>query len=221
MILPGTYELKEQLFPLLHISKSQWDRRKKDLLAWFENFFEYELLDTKRPMLIVITEVYGEYEPLPRQVKIASKAEKMAKYEEFAIAALGTEFKPNSKTRIARKAIDAFGRNQYKHESARSVANVYIKPAVDKHGECNNQYHWCLYSTYEPMNDTMVARWRLIMEEEKISEREAANAFYRHAEGEDISKELSFYKKAQDRFAEEFGDIPVRLADWRLKKSAD
>lgn len=172
-------------------------------------------------MLIIIKEVYGDYETLPRAIHVATKKEKLARYERFTIAALGTEYKPNSKTRIARDAIDAFGSQEYKHKSARSVAKTYVKPAIDEHGECNNQYRWCLYSTYEPMDEKTVERWRTIMEEEKISEREAANAFYRQAEGEDISKEISFYKKAKDRFMEEFGDIPVRLADWRLKKGAD
>ena len=219
MIQNGTYILKDELFPLLHISTSQWDRRKKDLLAWFENFFEYELYEDKRPMEIVITEVYGEYQPLPRAVKTASKEEKLARYEEFTIASLGTEFKPNSKTRIAKDAISAFGAAEYKHESPRSVANAYIKPAVDAHGECNNKYRWCFYSSYTPMDKETEEKWRAIMAEEKISEREAANAFYRHAEGEDISQEIHFYKKAQERFKKEFNDTPVRLADWRLKRT--
>jgi hypothetical protein len=169
-------------------------------------------------MLISIAEVYGEYQPLPRQVNIATKEEKLSRYEEFTIASLGTEYKPNSKTRIAQEAIDAFGEKEYGHKSERSVAKSYIKPAVDEHGECNNHYRWCFYRTYEPMDEKTEQRWRTIMAEEKISEREAANAFYRQAEGEDISKEISFYKKAQDRFKQEFGDIPVRLADWRLKR---
>ena len=64
-------------------------------------------------------------------------------------------------------------------------------------------------------------RWRRIMEEEHISEREAANAFYRHADGEDISKEKGYFKAARDRFVTEFGDYAILVSDWRLKKGAD
>lgn len=55
------------------------------------------------------------------------------------------------------------------------------------------------------------------MAEEHISEQEAANAFYRQEQGEDISKEKGYYKKARTRLKEEFGMNAVLVSDWRLK----
>jgi hypothetical protein len=59
------------------------------------------------------------------------------------------------------------------------------------------------------------------MEEEHISEQEAANAFYRHADGEDVSEEIGYFKKARDRFINEFGEFAVLVPNWRLKKGAE
>lgn len=73
------------------------------------------------------------------------------------------------------------------------------------------------YPSYEPLSEKELERWRLIMAEEHISEQEAANAFYRQEQGEDISKEKGYYKKARARLKEEFGMNAVLVSDWRLK----
>ena len=65
----------------------------------------------------------------------------------------------------------------------------------------------------------MLIHWKQILKEEKISEEEAANAFYRQENGEDITKEKNSYKKAQKRFKEIYGTIPVKVAEWRIKKN--
>lgn len=77
------------------------------------------------------------------------------------------------------------------------------------------------YETYEPLDELTLERWRTIMTEEHISEHEAANAFYRQEQGEDISKEKGYFAKARMRFKEEFGSCPILVSDWRLKKGAN
>lgn len=54
------YNFKEEFWKELNISKNSWENRKEDLLAWLENFYDYELLGG-RPIRIHIKEVYGEY----------------------------------------------------------------------------------------------------------------------------------------------------------------
>ena len=61
------------------------------------------------------------------------------------------------------------------------------------------------YSSYEPLDAAALEKWRQIMAEESISEQEAANAFYRQEQGEDISKERGYFAKARERLKEEFG----------------
>lgn len=214
-----SYDFKAEFWPMVGIKKNQWETRKKDLLEWLENFFDYELIEG-RPIRILIKDIYGKYQPLPRK-NIFTAEQKIEDYKEFTIAALGVEFKPNSKAKTSREAINAFGREKYGHDNAEGVSRRFVGPLFDEYGECNNVRRWVWYSTYEPLDDMALERWRRIMEEEHISEREAANAFYRHAEGEDISKEKGYFKAARDRFVTEFGDYAILVSDWRLKKGAD
>ena len=109
--------------------------------------------------------------------------EKKKDYELFTIAALGTEFKPNSKARIARTAIDEFGYNKYGHTNSEAVSKRFIKEPFDKYGETNNTSVWVWYSNYTPLPKDVLDSWREIMREEHISEAEAANAFYRQEQG--------------------------------------
>ena len=217
----GTYLLKKEFFKENKIPEKQWEKRKTELLEWLKCFYVYELKGSS-PIMIVIYEVIGTYQELPRKVNTtALQKEKEKDYTNFAISSLGTEFKPNSKAKVAREAMTSFGTSKYGHENIKYVTNTFIKPAFNEYGECNNVRRWVWYSTYEPLDQQTLERWRIIMEEEHISEREAANAFYRHAEGEDISKEKGYFKAARDRFVTEFGDYAILVADWRLKKGAD
>lgn len=210
------YDFKKEFWTALGICKNQWENRKEDLLNWLTNFYDYELLNG-RPLRIFIKEIYGEYRPLPR--KGADMMEqKKEDYTNFAIASLGTEFKPNSKAKTSREAIDAFGYEKYGHTNERAVAERFIGPAFELYGECNHVKRWVWYNTYEPLDDDTLNKWRTILREEHISEDEAANAFYRQEQGEDISKEKEYFKNARQRFKDEFGQAPILVSDWRLKK---
>lgn len=214
MIEKGVYKLKEEFFKTLNIPKYQWDKRKKDLLDWLENFYDYKLHEDKI-ITIEITEVYGEYEPMPRKVNV-SMEEKIKDYEKFTIASLGTVFKPNSKIKVAEKAIDEFGYEKYHHTSKEAVAKRFVKPAFDKYGESDGVHKWVWYQTYKPLDEDTLADWRRIMREEHISELEAANAFYRQEQGEDVSKEKEYFKKARKRFSDKYHDCVVLVESWKV-----
>lgn len=219
MITKNTiYNFKDEFCKILSIGDRAWKYRKSELLEWLENFYDYELLEG-RPIRIHIKEVYGNYQPLPRKVNNRELTEqKKTDYTNFAIASLGTEFKPNSKAKVARDAIDSFGYERYGHTNQRAVSERYISPAFEQYGECDNQKKWVWYLTYEPLDAAALARWRQIMSEESISEQEAANAFYRQEQGEDISKEKGYFAKARARLKEEFGQTAILVPSWKLKK---
>lgn len=145
------------------------------------------------------------------------RLEKKTKYEQFTIASLGVEFKPNSQNKIARDAIASFGKKEFHHTSMRAVAARYVREPFHQYGETDDKKVWVWYSSYEPLEQDVVENWRKTLQEEHISEQEAANAFYRQEQGEDISKEKNYYKKAQERFAKKYGDIAVLVTSWRLK----
>ena len=215
------YDLKEEFFKLTGITMYQFRNRKEELFEWLHEFYDYELYEG-RPIRIHIKEVMGEYKPLPRKVNSKELTEqKITKYTTFTIAALGTEFKPNSKARVAREAMLDFGYEDFGHTSVPAVTRRYVGPAMERYGEHNNKYQWVYFLNYEPLDSEVLKQWAEILREERISEEEAANAFYRLAEGEDISQEKQAYKKAQMRFKEIYGTIPVKVPQWRLKKGAD
>ena len=107
------YNFKEEFWTELKIGRRAWLERKNELLDWLTNFYDYELYEG-RPIRIYIKEVYGEYRPLPRKGS-EIMAQKKEEYKNFAIASLGTEFKPNSKAKTSREAIASFGYDKYGH----------------------------------------------------------------------------------------------------------
>lgn len=212
------YKFKSEFAKELDIPANQVDRRQDELLTWLSNFFDYEFFEGC-PKRILIKEIYGEYQPLPRKIPSQDvlSAEKKEKYKNFTIAALGTEFKPNSQSKVARDAIEAFGYYDYKHTNVRAVSTRYIKEPFKAYGETDNKKVWVWYSTYEKINSDLLEEWRQILREEHIAEDEAANAFYRQEQGEDITTEKNYYKTAQQRFKEKYGDIAVLVTSWKLK----
>lgn len=217
------YRLTE-LCTELEVTKHQRENRLDDLLEWLTNFYDYDFIrgGNGAPHMIQINEIYGDYQPLPRKMPSQTELnyEKMKDYEIFTIAALGAEFKPNSKARIARQAIQSFGSSKYHHTNSEAVAKRYIKKPFEEHGETNNQWCWVWYDTYIKLSSEEELEWRSILRQEEIAEDQAANAFYKKAEGESIEAELNKYQKAKDRMQDKFGDFPVRVRQWKAKEAA-
>lgn len=197
------------------ISKNQWNMRHDDLLEHLQDYMD--ITEIKSEKGTYKYEVNGELPdsipPLPRKSLMNQKKKD---YEDYTIKALGTEFKPNSKSKIAREAIADFGSKKYGHYSQESVVRRYVKEPFDKYGESDGNKYWCYYDSYEVIPADIIADWRMILAEEHISEQEAANAFYREQQGEDVSKEKNYYKNALNRFKEKYGSIPVLVSKWKL-----
>lgn len=171
----------------------------------------------------MIKEIIGEYQPMPRKAPKQDELtqEKKNKYAEFTKFSLAPDYTPNSKSKVAREAINTFGKQEYGHTNTEAVARRYIKEPFNKYGETNDVQVWVYYSTYQPLDNSVIDEWRRILREEHIGEDEAKNAFYRYAEGEDISKEIGYFKKARMRFEEKYNDMPILVKEWRLKKDID
>ena len=210
------YDLKKEFFVQHHISIRQWDRRKKDLLEWLKNFFDYELIEDHKPIQIIIHEQFGPYQPMPKKVEENQKI-KEKKYEAFIIAALGTEYKPNSKTKVARDAINNFARRDFGHTSQEAVSRRFVSKPFEKYGETNNVQRWVYYPEYTPLSDDVLEDLRRILREERIDIDEAASAFYRSEQGEDISQERQYFKRARERFLDKYGKFPVLVKEWKCK----
>lgn len=145
------YNFKTEFWPAVGINKGQWENRKDDLLEWLKEFYDYELHDG-RPIRIYIKRVIGEYKPLPRKMNSRELTAKKTKcYTNFAIASLGTEYAPNSKSRVAREAISEFGYEEFGHTSVPAVVERYVGPAMNKYGEHNDRYQWVWFIDYTPL----------------------------------------------------------------------
>jgi hypothetical protein len=222
MIEPGLYEFKKEFCAKLNIPMCQVERRLPDLLEWLKNFYDYKFYKG-RPNRIEIIEEIGEYMPMPRRTPRQDELtqDKLTNYKNYTIASLGTEFKPNSRTKIARDAMKEFGYKKYGHTSVEAVARRYVKEPFDEYGESDNIKKWVYYSTYEIMEPEAVSDWLFMLELEKIGIERASSAFYRYAQGENIDEEIQYYQNAIRRFQLKYGDIPVQVKSWRLKRTEE
>lgn len=220
---PGIYLFKQEFWPLLGIEHNQWQRRKDDLLQWLNEFFEYELIEGK-PLKIKIICSSGEYEPLPRkkydmQKRVEERKQKYETYMYEVIRRLPQEFEPLSFTKMARDIIAEVTEEMYGHTNAEYVVRKFVKELMMKYGETNNKHVWVEPHTYILLDEELVTEWRNILEEEHISEQEAANAFYKQERGEDITKEKQAFAKARERFSAKHGYAPILVREWRAKRN--
>lgn len=203
------------------ITKYQRERRKEELLLWLENFYEYELINSK-PLQIIIKQQLNEYRPLPRKTYNIESREKLTQekkkdYELYTIEALGVIYKPNSQSKIAREAIADFGNEKYGHIDQKKVVRNYIKEPFYKYGESEDKYIWVWYTDYSELELSELKDWKNILKNNKIDSDSAANAFYRQEQGEDIVEEKNYYKQALKEIRKEYKDIPVLVKRWKLK----
>lgn len=218
------YKLKDEFFLLLQIPVHQWKERKEDLLEWLNNFFDYEIIEGK-PIKIQINEIYEEeYQPLPYKAKWRnySKKEKVAAYNNFVKENLPEEYKHMSKRRMAKKALLSFGIKDFGHYSSLSVVKTYVGPAMEEFGECDNNFCWCWYKTYEEVKESeIIADWRMILKKHKIDEEEISNAFYLQetvGDSSQMDKVKIYFKEAMSEFIGKYGDYLVRIPSWRKKR---
>lgn len=206
----------------LEISNYVQRRRLDDLLEWLKEFYVYDFAKS-RPYKITIHEILGNFEPLPRNLPLQKEAtaKKKEDYAKFTYEALGDEYKPNSKSKIAREAIDDFGYKCYGHISKEAVTKRYIAEPFNKYGQTNDKWVWVNFYNYEPMPIEQVNRWKEILKEEHLSDEEIIRNFHARMRDEEIPPEETYYKKALDRIGDEFGIIPIYVQYWKRADNLD
>lgn len=199
---------------ILNITDYQWKKRRGDLKQWLKNFYDYELIEAK-PARILFHKEYKDYQPLPNKSKKTKKV-KTQDYENFIKKSIPKDsWKLTSKVEESRHAIEEFGYEKYGHESPESVARYYIGPAMESTCIKSEKTIWVNYKNYKPLTEEQLKDWKSILSKNKIGEKEAANAFYRQSEGEDISKEIGFYKKSLRDFKAKYQFSPILVYEWR------
>jgi hypothetical protein len=219
------YEFKEEFCKELNIPQNQPNRRKEELLAWLTNFYDFEMIEG-RPLRILIKEVIGDYQPLPRKAPSQKELteQKIRDYDNFVIKNLPKELQPMSKARMAKNAIDSFGNKKYSHSSVKSVANRYVGPAMEEHGIKTDQRFWCWLKTYEVLDDATVEDWRNILSKWKCTEKEVYNAFCKKQtlnDDEELVKLEGAFRSALLEFKSKYGDGVVLVPKWRIASAAE
>ena len=199
----------------------KWWNTKHDLLLEHLSLF-MNIQEIKETNGYYVYEIEGELPdtipPVPRKGE-KEKQERMKAYEDF-VRSQFSDFMPrlSSQAKVARDALNNFGRQVYGHNNAKSVAALYIKPAFAKLlEEVPNSDCWVWYKTYEPLDDNALQRWLDILKEEHITEKQQAAAFRASFAGIDISEAYSCYAKAIQRFHAEFNDYTIKVSQYLLK----
>ena len=206
---------RPQINALAGLTAKHWERRHDEVMIYLNEFMNVtERCDKKR----YYYDIEGEVpESIPKMPRKSNMPEKIADYTQFTLAALGTEFKPNSKARIAQDAIDDFGYNKYGHISKENIARNFVGPVMDEKGEKSKDMYWVNFSTYEIITDEQLVRLKELFKQERISEKEMANAFIKSQQGEDISQESTSFQRAISLFKDEFGFTPIKVYQWKIK----
>ena len=218
------YEVKKEFLSLLQIPEYQWKKRKEDLLDWWMQFFDYELIDDVKPMIIRINEVYNQdYQPLPKKSQYTT-AEKQADYTAATITILsesGKEYRPITKTYVARRATNSFGYIKYNHKSDKSVAQRYVKPAFDKFAENNGEKVWCWSTDCIPLTEAELEGWKEILRKVHLTEEEIKKVGIKALQKESIEKELTAFEIALDEARQILSKdrgVPVYMDCWRVNE---
>lgn len=201
-----------------NLNRKWWNTAHDRLLDHLSDYMD--ITETKEEgsiyKYIIEGELPEEIPPLPRDTKLTKQ--KKQDYTKYTKEALGTEFKYNSRAKIARGAIRDFGEQKYSHRNVKVVTRRYVsEPFKEYAEEEENSDAWVWYETYTPLDSLALDRWIQIMKEERITEKDQAKAFRKFANDENISLEIGYYKRAMNRFIEEFGDFTVKVPKYKCK----
>lgn len=221
------YTMKE-LAQELGIPENQYKVRKQELLQWFDSFFDFDIIK-ERPLTLFIREQYIEYQPLPRkgqEQSLKRKQEMIKDYTLFTIAAMGTEFKPNSGSKIAREAIDDFGSERYQHSDYKNVAQKFIRPAMQEYGESSRETVWVWSDTYKELTVEELNFLAQTFNENKMTEIDRLHMFDEAASATDEAESNFLFQKARikyravlDIIKEKYGAVPVKVRYWKVKEA--
>lgn len=211
---------RKELNSKYHLSPHHWERRHDDVLKYLSQFMD--ITESKTESGRYKYKVQGELpQNLPdiREWLRHSKEEKREAYKKYILEnELTEEFKPNSKSKVARDAIEDFSRTAYGHFSPRSVVSQYVGPLMDKYGEKSDDHVWVRYDTYEPLPKEALDDLKYMFKSHQLDMQHMACAWIKERQGQDTTKEKNDFKIVLNIFKDKYHYFPVLVPKWRLKK---
>ena len=207
---------RSQLTKKYHLTEGMWRNRHDDLLDHLNDFFSIkEIKEGRYYYYEVPDELPDNIPPLPRK---NNKQEKIKDYERYVVDNLPDKPTPLSKSKMARNAINDFGYEKYGHYSYKSVSNIYVSPAMEKHGTHGMKMVWVDVNTYLPLTQEQEDFLHECFRQVHLSELEMANAFKKYAQEQDISKEIDNFNKAIEMFKARFSFRPITVYEWQRRE---
>ncbi len=140
-------ELKREL----GISKRAWDSRREEILEYLGDFFDYKIVQIKNSKFFIASEIYAEYQPLPR---VRNKEEIQQFYKEKTEEIV--EVQPiNTGSNIARMVTS----NDNKYNHAEVTATRYIRPIINEEYDKTNIDWYRLdkdHNMYHPLTEEQI-----------------------------------------------------------------
>lgn len=205
-----TEELKKEL----NISIKSWNTKREELLEYFYNFFNYDIVTEGRNKYYVITEIYGDYEPMPRK----KKSDEIKSYYAKETKKIVEKEPWNTGSNIARNIINK-DKNKYNHAQA-TISN-YVRPVLREEYDVTEKRWMRLMDTYEPLTEeqelylqeclTVFRKNNSTIFEDLISDLECGLATKAEIMKYAFDKQYAEYNRSMDLFKIKFGFRPIKV----------
>lgn len=185
-------ELRQEL----NIPENQWRKRRADLLLWFNNFFDYEIVKEGRENYFVIKDIYEEYISLTRNAKKASSI--VNKYEQEVESIMNYADYTNGSA-VGRKIVK-------KHRQPRGhkvgTAQKWSRTILKAHYSVMEKA-WCVYlsedkTDFRVLTEEELELWKEVLNRHSEDTNQAAALDSEYEEGE-ITKEEYLEKVSAER----------------------
>ena len=208
-----------ELLSALNISSATWKRRQEEFLEYFHYFFSYNIETEGRAIFYNVTEVYAEYQPMPRKTKrdeiitfYRNETHKIVDYDPW-----------NTGSNVARRILDK--ENRYIHSEG-TAAN-YVRPILkEDYLRIDEEAKWFRadYDKYEYIElteeqdeylkgllayGTQYAMLAAQVEAGSITKEEMGRAI--------TEEEMDKYNNAMKAFKRKFGFRPLLVPKYQAK----
>lgn len=212
---------RKQLSEKYGITRSQWERRKQELLAHLKEYMDIEEYTDKNGYFFydIVGKVPDSIPPMSRK---SYTTEKTLDYEKFVLENLPTEPTLETKTNMSDMAIKEIGRRKWNHNSVQAVARRYVGPAMEKYGQKSDHTLWAEKSnishSYRALDQEELDALHKCFETVKLPPEEWAARYKEVMEDEaEYKRQSTLFKQALELFSRFYGFKPVLAYKWMIK----
>lgn len=207
---------RSQLNKRYGLKPNQWRDRHDDVMKYLQGFMDIteQVSDTGRFKYVIEGDLpeKGSIPPLPRRGYDAEED-----YVDFIIKDLGTEYRPNSKTREAKRAILEFAGSKYGHTSEEYVRKNYAGPAMDRYGEKSGKRVWVDTRDYSPLNEQQLSFLQENLDKQCPYTRKELLTMVGQKQEFELAQVRGNFGKVLNEFKDKYGFMPYCAQEWKAK----